>query len=72
VGAPGALVLLLVGAPLLAGCDQVRGRRLIQKGNQQFHDGQYAAAVATFRQAEQHLPGRVAAVAEQKAPPAGR
>ena len=53
----GALVLL-AGAPLvLAGCDQVRGRRLIQKGNQQFHEGQYAAAVATFREAEQHLPG---------------
>lgn len=48
--------VLLVSAPLLAGCDQVRGRRLIQRGNQQFHEGQYAEAVATFRQAEQYLP----------------
>jgi tetratricopeptide (TPR) repeat protein len=51
----GALLIALLDAG--AGCDQVSGRRLIQKGNQQFHEGQYAAAVATFREAEQHLPG---------------
>ena len=49
-------VVLLVGAQLLSGCNQVRGRRLIQKGNQLFHEGQYAEAVATFHQAEQYLP----------------
>ena len=53
--ARGAAVLL-VSAPLLAGCNQVRGRRLIQKGNQLFHEGQYAEAITTFRQAEQYLP----------------
>ena len=51
-----ALVLLVGGAPLLVGCNQVRGRRLIQKGNQLFHEGQYAEAVATFRQAERYMP----------------
>jgi tetratricopeptide (TPR) repeat protein len=51
-----AALLLLLGAPLLVGCNQVRGRRLIQKGNQLFHDGQYAEAIATFRQAEGYLP----------------
>jgi len=54
--ARGALALLL-GAPLLVGgCNQVRGRRLIQKGNQLFHDGQYPEAITTFRQAEGYLP----------------
>jgi tetratricopeptide (TPR) repeat protein len=47
---------VLLSAHLVAGCDQVRGRRLLQKANQQYHEGQYAAAVATFHEAEQFLP----------------
>ena len=47
---------LLLAATLALGCGEVRGRRLIQKGNQLFRDGQYAAAVAMFRQAERFMP----------------
>jgi tetratricopeptide (TPR) repeat protein len=54
---PTALAIFMAfGALGGAGCDQVRGRRLIQKGNQLFHEGQYAAALSTFRQAETFLP----------------
>jgi hypothetical protein len=48
---------VVLSAHLVAGCDQVRGRRLLQKANQQYHEGQYGAAVVTFHEAEQFLPG---------------
>ncbi|MFZ5896656.1 MAG: hypothetical protein ACOY0T_36710 [Myxococcota bacterium] len=48
-----ALVLVL-GSTL--GCSEVRGRRLIQKANQAYRDGQYKDAVALFEQAERFVP----------------
>lgn len=50
------VAVVLLSAHLVGGCDQVRGRRLVQKANQQYHQGEYAAAVATFHEAEQFLP----------------
>jgi tetratricopeptide (TPR) repeat protein len=39
-----------------AGCNQVRGRRKIQQGNQFYRDGQYKEAHAAFEEAEQYVP----------------
>ncbi|MDX2022423.1 MAG: hypothetical protein SF187_19460 [Deltaproteobacteria bacterium] len=47
----GALALL--GS---AGCDQVRGRRLLQQANTAYHDGNYKEAVGLFKKAEELLP----------------
>ncbi|MGC4094171.1 MAG: hypothetical protein QM756_40920 [Polyangiaceae bacterium] len=38
------------------GCSEVRGRRLLQKGNQAYRDGQYKEAVAMFKEAEEFVP----------------
>jgi tetratricopeptide (TPR) repeat protein len=40
----------------LAGCAQVRGRKLIQEGNELYKKGRYAEAVARFEQAEGLVP----------------
>ena len=56
---------VVLSAHLVAGCNQVRGRRLLQKASQQYHEGQYAAAVVTFHEAEQFLPELLAALAER-------
>src|SRR5262249_51646884 len=50
------LVLALFGAMSAWGCSELRGRRLIQKANQLYRDGQYKEAVAVFREAEQLVP----------------
>jgi len=48
--------LVLLGAMALGGCGELRGRRLIQKANQLYRDGQYKEAVAMFREAEHFVP----------------
>ena len=50
---PVALFALL---SMCAGCSEVRGRRLIQKANQLYRDGQYQDAVAMFHEAEHFVP----------------
>ena len=47
-----ALVLAVAGA----GCSQVRGRKLIQEGNELYRRGRYAEAVATFERAAAFVP----------------
>lgn len=47
---------LLLCLSATCGCSEVRGRRLIQKGNQLYRDGQYKDAVAMFQQAERFVP----------------
>lgn len=39
-----------------AGCSEVRGRKLVQEGNELYRRGKYAEAVATFKQAESLVP----------------
>lgn len=39
-----------------SGCDQIRGRRLMQEGNAAYRDGNYKQAVDLFKQAEQYMP----------------
>jgi tetratricopeptide (TPR) repeat protein len=48
-----ALLLVLTAG---VGCSEVRGRRLIQKANQLYRDGQYQDAVAMFHEAERYVP----------------
>jgi tetratricopeptide (TPR) repeat protein len=52
------LGLCLVSTALLAstGCNELRGRHKIQKGNQLYRDGQYKEAHALFEEAEQYVP----------------
>ena len=47
---------MAAGLVLVCSCSEVRGRRLLQKANQLYRDGQYAAAVAAFEKAEQFVP----------------
>jgi tetratricopeptide (TPR) repeat protein len=47
------IALVLLGS---SGCDQVRGRRLLQQANAEYHDGNYKEAVRIFKEAEQFLP----------------
>src|SRR6266852_5647672 len=51
-----AALLAALGVILLCSCDEVRGRRLLQKANQLYRDGQYTEAVATFQEAERFVP----------------
>jgi pentatricopeptide repeat protein len=39
-----------------AGCNQVRGRRIVQEGNRLYRDGHYKEAIATFENAERLVP----------------
>ena len=39
-----------------SGCDQIRGRRLIQEGNAAYREGDYKKAVKLFDEAAKHLP----------------
>jgi tetratricopeptide (TPR) repeat protein len=47
-----ALALALLGF----GCSEVRGRKLVQEGNDLYKKGRYADAVAVFSEAEQLVP----------------
>jgi tetratricopeptide (TPR) repeat protein len=49
-------VMAAVGLAFVCSCSEVRGRRLLQKANQLYRDGQYPAAVAAFTEAEQFVP----------------
>src|SRR5262245_10874316 len=40
----------------VASCGEVRGRKLVQEGNELYKRGKYAEAVATFEQAEPLVP----------------
>lgn len=51
-----AALMVTAGVVLLCSCGEVRGRRLLQKANRLYRDGQYAEAVATFEQAERFVP----------------
>jgi tetratricopeptide (TPR) repeat protein len=51
-----ASALLLVAAFLLAGCTEVRGRKLLQEANELYKRGKYAEAVTLFEQAEALVP----------------
>ncbi|MCG5053950.1 MAG: hypothetical protein KA712_13385 [Myxococcales bacterium] len=51
-----ALMVGVIAALGTSGCDQVKGRRLIQKANASYRDGNYKEAVALFKEAEQLLP----------------
>jgi tetratricopeptide (TPR) repeat protein len=46
----------LAFALLLAGCSEVRGRKLVQEGNDLYKRGRYAEAVAVFEKAERLVP----------------
>jgi len=48
--------LVLTTAIVGSGCSEVRGRRLLQKANGHYRNGEYAEAVATFKEAEQYVP----------------
>jgi tetratricopeptide (TPR) repeat protein len=48
--------MVLAGLAFVCSCSEVRGRRLLQKANQLYRDGQYREAVATFEQAERFVP----------------
>jgi len=50
------LALGLAAAVLAAGCSEVRGRKLIQEGNELYKRGRYAEAVAVFERAEALVP----------------
>jgi len=52
---PPALLLLLAAAGA-GGCSQVRGRKLIQEGNELYKQGRYEEAVARFQRAETLVP----------------
>ena len=47
----------LVGVAALAGCSEVRARHHAREGNRLFRDGEYAAAVREYREAERLCPG---------------
>jgi len=49
----GTCAVLLLG---LSGCQEVKGRRLIQQGNALYRDGAYAEAVKKFEAAEEFVP----------------
>jgi tetratricopeptide (TPR) repeat protein len=51
-----AVVMLATALVFVSACSEVRGRRLLQKANQLYRNGQYAEAVATFKEAEQYVP----------------
>jgi tetratricopeptide (TPR) repeat protein len=51
-----ALCALLASGPL-TGCADVRGRKLIQEGNDQYKSGHFQEAVATYVEAEALVPG---------------
>ena len=54
---PVRAAVMLVGSVLLVcACGEVRGRHLLQKANQQYRNGQYVEAVATFTEAERFVP----------------
>jgi tetratricopeptide (TPR) repeat protein len=55
--APRAFVLLLAATAMVGtACSEVRGRRLLQKANGLYRNGQYAEAVALFNEAERFVP----------------
>jgi tetratricopeptide (TPR) repeat protein len=49
-------ILVFVAAVASAGCGEVRGRRLVKQGNELYRQGNYAEAVARFKEAEQYAP----------------
>src|SRR4051812_10540553 len=51
-----ATTLALAPALLGGGCSEVRGRKLVQEGNERYKRGKYAEGVATFEQAEALVP----------------
>jgi tetratricopeptide (TPR) repeat protein len=54
---PGRARAVLLGSLLVVcSCNEVRGRHLLQKANQQYRNGQYVEAVATFKAAERLVP----------------
>jgi tetratricopeptide (TPR) repeat protein len=54
---PGRVGLILMGSlALVCSCSEVRGRHLLQRANQQYRNGQYIEAVATFKEAERLVP----------------
>ena len=53
---PGLTILLMAAACGSAGCSEVRGRRLVKQGNELYRAGQYADAVARFKEAEELVP----------------
>jgi tetratricopeptide (TPR) repeat protein len=50
------LLLLLPALAGAVGCSQVRGRKLIQEGNELYKQGRYGEAVARFERAEALVP----------------
>jgi tetratricopeptide (TPR) repeat protein len=53
---PRKVILYLAALMAAAGCNEVRGRRLVQEGNRHYRDGQYKEAVAVFEKAEAFVP----------------
>jgi tetratricopeptide (TPR) repeat protein len=51
-----AAAALMGSVLVVCSCSEVRGRHLLQKANQQYRDGQYAEALATFNAAERLVP----------------
>jgi len=52
-----SLGVALAALALVAGCGEVRGRKLVREGNELYRRGRYAEAVAAFEQAEALVPG---------------
>lgn len=50
------LAALAAAAVAGSGCSEVRGRRLLQKANGHYRNGEYVQAVATMKEAEQYVP----------------
>jgi tetratricopeptide (TPR) repeat protein len=51
-----SLALAVVVALAATGCSQVRGRKLVQEGNELYKRGRYTEAVAVFEEAEALVP----------------
>src|SRR5262245_10375370 len=51
-----AFALVLAVALSAGGCGQVRGRKLVQEGNELYKRGRYAEAVQRFEEAEALVP----------------
>jgi tetratricopeptide (TPR) repeat protein len=49
-------VAVLATVLVTSGCSEVRGRKLVQEGNELYKNGRYAEAVTVFEQAEQLVP----------------
>jgi tetratricopeptide (TPR) repeat protein len=53
---PSKVILYLAALVAAAGCNEVRGRRLVQEGNRNYRDGHYKEAIAVFERAEPFVP----------------